>query len=70
MPSRYCPTLRGDVPAECPRRPCESCVDLLAERAAIIEYSPLPATKPTREAADALARSQALEAMPGQLRAF
>jgi hypothetical protein len=62
----YCNALRGHVPSPCPRLPCSDCVDSLAERAAIIEYSPLPAAKPTREDADAMAREQARASLPGQ----
>ena len=70
--SRPCSVLRGQVPETCPRAPCGNCVEDLAERAAILQYgqgtggSPELPTCATRAEADALARAQALEAMPGQ----
>jgi hypothetical protein len=66
-----CPIGR-DAAKPCPRKPCESCREDMAERSAILQFgegtgnpSEMP-TCATRAEADALARSQALAAMPGQ----
>ena len=59
---RYCSILCGSVPSQCPRRPCETCVDDLAERAALIADG----ERCSQAAATVLARVQALTALPGQ----
>ncbi len=59
---RWCSTLKGDVPQPCARRPCDSCVDDLAERAALIADG----CKVSQDEAMRMARAQALAEMPGQ----
>lgn len=62
MTTRYCSIVCGQVPAACPRAPCADCVDLLAERAALIADG----ERCSQAAATVLARGQALASMPGQ----
>ena len=62
-----CPLVRKPP---CPREPCESCREDMAERSAILQFAAFKpgTTEPlcsSRGEADALAREQALAAMPG-----
>jgi hypothetical protein len=71
-----CPTLGAEVPEPCPRAPCDACRESLEERAGILQHGQGTGdpkrsevmTCKTRSEADALARRQAVEAMPGQRR--
>ena len=62
-----CPLVRKPP---CPREPCESCREDMAERSAILQFAAFkPGTKEplcsSQTEADALAAEQAREALPG-----
>ena len=63
---RYCAILCGEAPQSCPRVPCVTCVEDIAERAALIADG----EKCGQPAATVLARAQALRAMPGRQHAL